>query len=287
MFPAELPVGGEIWSVDGTLYAVYYVPDTDIPLLYEFTTGFEGLVPSREMTQQDVERMGGVQWGIAAELSGQLGSSHWDVFMSQLERNLQTQPWLGEPGALAWIADAWLRGDEPVVGASDWERSLNKDQRDWLRMLNADPQTAQVRREQSRERVRNEALSWLGPYYGNLSDSELDRWSNMIASNEDQGMVQLQEYLRQTRMAAFPEWTDPNMGYEQIARIGRQLFTQVWGESPDETDPLFLKVASGRDHVASMELLRKEGWDRGVGQVVQDAVGGLLSATGGQIRRPM
>ena len=88
-------------------------------------------------------------------------------------------------------------------------------------------------------------------------------------------------------MAAFPEWTDPNMTYEQIARIGRSLFTQVWGESPDETDPLFLRVASGRDHVASMELLRKEGWDRGVGQVVQDAVAGLMQTTGGQVRRAM
>jgi hypothetical protein len=287
MFPAELPAGGEIWSVDGVLYAVYYVPETDVPLLYEFTTGFEGLEPSRTLTQQEIDRMGGVRWGIAAELSGELGESHWDIFMSQLERQSQTKPWLVEPGALAWVVDAWLRGDAPIEGVTQWEQSLNKDQRDWLMMLNADPQTAQVRVEQARDRVRNEAMSWLGPYYGNLSDVELDQWAQRLASNEDQTSTELSEYLRQTRLAAFPEWTDPNMGYEQIARIARQLFTQVWGESPDETDPLFLRVASGRDHVASMEMLRKEGWDRGVGQVVQDAVGGLLAATGGQVRRPM
>lgn len=286
MLPPELPPGGELWSIDGTLYAAYYVPDTFIPLLYEMTTATEGLTPDRELTKDDADRLGAIQWGIAAELSGQLGASHWDIFMSNVERQSQTQPWLSEPSALAAMADAWLRDGDPVVGATEWEQSLNADQRQWLRVLNADPQTAQVRMEQARERVQNEALSWLGPYYGDLSDEELDRWAGMVASNEDQAMTMLSDHLRQTRMAAFPEWTDPNMGYDQIARVARSLFTQVWGESPDETDPLFLRVASGRDHVASMELLRREGWDRGVGQVVSDAVSGLMRTTGGQVRRP-
>ena len=285
--PPELPAGGELWSVDGKLYAVYFVPGTQVPLMYLFTTGAPDTEPDRVLTQQEADRLGAIQWGIAAELSNQLGANHWDIFLSDLERQAQTQPWLRDPGALANLVDSWLRNQDPVVGASQWERSLNADQRAWLRMLGADPQSARVRQEQAREQVRDQAMQWLGPYYGNLSEAELDRWAQAIASNETQGKLQFNQYLQQARLAAFPEWTDPNMGYEQIARIGRQLFTQVWGESPDETDPLFLRVVSGRDHVASMELLRKEGWDRGVGQVVQDAIGGLLTATGGQVRRPM
>ncbi len=283
----ELPAGGELWSVDGKLFAVYYVPGTQVPLMYEFTAGVPDRAPDRTLSKAEADRLGALSWGNAAELSGQRGAAHWDIFMSNVERQAQTQPWLRDPSALASMADAWLRDADPVVGASAWERSLNQDQRAWLQMLGRDPQTAQVRQDQAREKVRQDALNWLGPYYGSLSDQELDRWADTLASNADQGQVLLNQYLRDTRLAAFPEWTDPNMGYEQIARIGRQLFTQVWGESPDETDPLFLRVASGRDHVASMELLRREGWDRGVGQVTQDAIGGLLQATGGQIRRPM
>lgn len=283
----ELPAGGELWSIDGTLYAVYFVPGTQVPLLYEFTVGAPDRAPDRTLTQRQADGMGALRFGIAADLSGQRGANHWDIFLSNLERQAQTQPWLRDAGALAWVVDAWLRDADPVVGASEWERSLNQDQRQWLMTLGRDPQTAAVRMDQAREKVRQDALNWLGPLYGNLSEQELARWAHQLASNADQGQVLLNEYLRDVRMAAFPEWTDPNMGYEQIARIGRQLFTQVWGESPDETDPLFLRVAGGRDHVASMELLRQEGWERGVGQVVQDAIGGLLQATGGQVRRPM
>jgi len=283
----ELPDGGELWSVDGTLYAVYYVPDTDVPLLYEFTAGAPDRPADRELSMAEVEAMGGVQWGNAAELSGARGANHWDIFMSQIERQAQTQPWLMEPSALAAMVDSWLRDGDPVPGVTNWERSLNADQRAWLRTLYSDPRTAEVRLEQSRELVAGAARSWLGPYYGDLSEEELDSWARRIASNEDQGRVELTEHLRNTRLAAFPEWTDPNMTYEEIARIGRSLFTQVWGESPDETDPLFLQVASGRDHVASMELLRREGWKRGVTQVVSDAVGGLLQTTGGSVRRAM
>jgi hypothetical protein len=285
--PPELPAGGELWSVDGKLYAVYFVPGTQVPLMYLFTAAAPDQAPDRVLTQQEANRLGAIQWGIAAELSGQRGANHWDIFLSELDRQAQTQPWLKDPGALANLVDSWLRDQDPVVGASQWERSLNADQRAWLQMTGRDPQSARVRQEQARDQVRDQAMQWLGPYYGNLSDAELDRWAQTLASNETQGKLQLNEYLQQARLAAFPEWTDPNMGYEQIARIGRQLFTQVWGESPDETDPLFLRVVSGRDHVASMELLRKEGWDRGVGQVVQDAIGGLMTATGGQVRRPM
>jgi hypothetical protein len=268
------------------LYAVYFVPGTQVPMMYEFKVGAPDREPDRVLSQSQANRLGAIKWGITSELAAR-GQNHWDIFLSDLDRQAQTQPWLKDPGALANVVDAWLRDADPVVGASQWEQSLNADQRAWLRMVGADPQTARVRQEQAREKVRNEALNWLGPYYGNMSDAEIDRWAQTLASNESQGQVQLNEYLRQARLAAFPEWTDPNMGYEQIARIGRQLFTQVWGESPDETDPLFLRVISGRDHVASMELLRKEGWDRGVGQVTQDAIGGLLAATGGQVRRPM
>ena len=283
----ELPGGGELWSVDGTLFAVYFVPGTNVPMMYEFTTGAPTTAPDRELTQREADRLGALRWGVTAELSGQRGVAHWDIFLAELERNARTQPWLTDPSALAWVVDAWLRDADPVVGATEWERSLTADQRAWLRLVGADPQTAEVRLDQARDQVRQAAQSWLGPYYGNLSDAEVDMWAGRVASNQDQAMVQLNDYLKDTRLAAFPEWTNPDMGYDQIARIGRQLFTQVWGESPEETDPLFLKVAGGRDHVAAMELLRREGWDRGVTQVMQDAVSGLMQATGGSVRRPM
>jgi hypothetical protein len=286
--PPELPGGGELWLVSGQLYAVYFIPGTQIPLMYRFSRPEEAPTtpPDRTLTRQEANRIGAIEFGITAELSDARGRDHWDIFLSNVERNAQTQPWLRDPSALQSIADAWLRGTDPVVGASEWERSLNQDQRQWLMLQGRDPQTARVRLDQARERVLGQAAEWLGPYYGAWQDDEVERWAEYLASNADQGLVELTDHLREIRMAAFPDWTDPNTTYEQIARVGRQLFTQVWGESPDERDPLFLRVAGSRDHVASMEMLRKEGWDRGVGQVVQDAVSGLMRATGGQVRRP-
>jgi hypothetical protein len=292
MLPPELPGGGELWQIDGNFFAVYYIPDTNIPLMYRFAR--TELVPpdmqaapDKVLTSEEAQRVGAIEWGITSDLSAERGEHPWETFLSDVERRSQTDPWLTDPSALAWIADAWLRGEDPVVGASEWERSLTQDQRQWIMLQGRDPMTAGVRIDQTRQKVQDEVAKWLGPYYGNWSDSELDSWARKLASNYDQAIVQLEDHLRETRLAAFPEWTDPSTTYDQIARVGRQLFTQVWGESPDETDPLFLRVASGRDHVASMELLRREGWNRGVTQVVADAVGGLLSTTGGSVRRPM
>lgn len=132
--------------------------------------------------------------------------------------------------------------------------------------------------------VRDTVRTWLGPKYGDWSQDEIARWAGKVR-NDPNAKVELEEHLRGLRMAAFPNWTNEDTTYEQIASVARTLFQEAWGQTPDEHDPLFTKVASNPDHDEALQLLRREGWERGIGPVVQDATRGALRATGGQVRR--
>ena len=141
--------------------------------------------------------------------------------------------------------------------------------------------------DQTREHedtVRQLVTTWLGPMHGDWSEQEIARWAGRLR-NDPNAEVELEETLRGLRMAAFPEWTNENVTYEQIASIGRQMFREVWGQTPDEHSPIFNKVASMTDHDQAMQVLRREGFERGIDQVMQDAMGGALQAAGGDIRQ--
>lgn len=132
--------------------------------------------------------------------------------------------------------------------------------------------------------VRSLVRQWLGPMHGDWSPDEIARWAGRLR-NDPNAAIELEEHLRGLRLAAFPGWTNPDVSYEQIASITRGMFQQLWGQSPDETDPLFLRIANMTDHAEATSILRREGWERGVMPVVTDAISGALRATGGMVRR--
>lgn len=131
--------------------------------------------------------------------------------------------------------------------------------------------------------VRDMARRWLGPSHGDWSASEIAQWAGRIR-NDPNAEQELEEHLRGLRMAAFPNWTNSDVTYEQIASITRGIFREQWGQTPDETDPLFLKLAGMTDHDQQSQVLRREGLQRGIAPVMQEASRGILQATGGDIR---
>jgi hypothetical protein len=58
----------------------------------------------------------------------------------------------------------------------------------------------------------------------------------------------------------------------------------MWGQAPDEKDPLFMQVVKLNDLQAAQELLRKEGLSRGVGTVVTQGLAAIGSALGNGVR---
>ena len=88
-------------------------------------------------------------------------------------------------------------------------------------------------------------------------------------------------------MALFPSYTNENLTYEDIASPVRAQYQQIWGQEPDETDPLFYSIAQDSDIAARGSRLREEGLNRGVQQVNDDFQSDILGAFGGQIRRAL
>jgi hypothetical protein len=139
--------------------------------------------------------------------------------------------------------------------------------------------------------------TWLGPVHAAAwSKQEKERWAGRLR-NDPQAEVELVEKLKLQRKALFPEYEDPDLSYETIAAGWRGVFQSMWGEAPDETDPLFDRVMrvggslgtkdqqGGRAGVE--ELLRKEGIQRGVGAVVNNALATTNAAFGGGQRRAL
>lgn len=134
------------------------------------------------------------------------------------------------------------------------------------------------------DQVRSMINTWLGPAYaGNYSDEWVDRWAGELRNDPDARM-ELEDMLRSQRLALFPEYKDKNLTYEDIAAPWRGVFQQVWGETADETDPLFSRIVRMNDLEAAQEVLRDEGLERSKTQVVDSLVSGL-GVFGGQVRR--
>jgi len=132
--------------------------------------------------------------------------------------------------------------------------------------------------------VRELATRWLGPVHGGWTDAEVNKWAGVMRNDAD-GEERLTAYLKTQRKALFPEYEDVNLTYDDIAAPWRNFMSSQWGQTPDEMDPLFSKLIKQNDLQMNGELLRREGFTRGIGKVQQDAQTEMLSSAGGVLRR--
>ncbi len=155
-----LPGGGQVWRVDGKHYAVYFVPGTNVPLMYHFersdrlvdATGSSKPKVARNLTADQARRAGAINMGVTAELDHQLGRHPWDSFLAQVERDKDIAPWLNDPEVLAEVADAWLRGEAPNLERTEWWRSKTDAERQWIDKAASNP--TQARQDLADNRIR-------------------------------------------------------------------------------------------------------------------------------------
>lgn len=131
--------------------------------------------------------------------------------------------------------------------------------------------------------VREMATRWLGPTMGDLSEQQVRQWAGRIRNDPD-AEIEFREYLQGQRQAMFPGFENPNLTYEDIVQPIRQLVVQTWGQPPTD-EAMLVDLANMQDFQAAQAELRREGLQRGIGNVVNNATGGMLRAVGGQIRR--
>ena len=124
--------------------------------------------------------------------------------------------------------------------------------------------------QQFEDTVRTLVGQWLGPVMGDWSGAEISRWASRFRETPD-GRAELEDELRRQRLALFPEYEDPSLTYENIASPWRQKWSQMWGQSADETDPLFGEILRLNDATAAGRRLTQEGLNRGVRKVKQEA----------------
>lgn len=126
---------------------------------------------------------------------------------------------------------------------------------------------------------------WLGPAYARgWTDDQKKQWASKLHSDPN-GEMELVQTLQQQRLALFPEYTNQNLTYDDIAAPWRSVVADTWGEPADETDPLFTQIVRANDLAANQQTLRQVGLQRGVGKVVNDALSAVDVGLGGSLRK--
>lgn len=183
------------------------------------------------------------------------------------------------------IADNWTQGKWTEVYALQQIRLLA----DPYAEGELDPELRGRAEGLDRTREREDEVQqmiqrWLGPAYAaNWSDQQIAEWAGRLRNDPD-AKQELEDVLRKHRMALFPEYDNPNLTYEDIAAPWRGVVQQIWGQTADETDPLFMRIVRTNDLATAEQILRTEGLRRGVGTVVNDVMAAAVSALGGGVQ---
>jgi len=137
-----------------------------------------------------------------------------------------------------------------------------------------------VDRTTEREReVRELYGKWLGPTLGNLNDNEVAEIAGRLRDDPEY-QDQLVQSLKQSRLAAFSNYTNPELTYEDIARPWRNLTTSVWGQTADETQGWWQEMVKSNDFAQAQNTLREKGLEQDITQVTTDATQALQQALG-------
>jgi len=137
-----------------------------------------------------------------------------------------------------------------------------------------------VDRTTEREREVEELFNtWLGPTLGKLTDNEKAEIAGRLRDDPDYKDT-LVDSLKQSRLAAFGNYTNPELTYQDIARPWRNLTTSVWGQTADETQGWWQEMVKSNDFTTAQTTLREKGLENNIAQVTQDATGALTQALG-------
>lgn len=124
--------------------------------------------------------------------------------------------------------------------------------------------------QQYEDAVRAMVTEWLGPVMGAWSQGDVAKWASRFRNTPD-ARAELEEELRRQRLALFPEYENPELTYDSIAQPWRAKWNQVWGQTADETDPLFMEILRLNDVTAAGRRLTQEGLNRNIRKVKQEA----------------
>ena len=138
------------------------------------------------------------------------------------------------------------------------------------------------RTQQYEDTVQDTVMKWLGPAFGNWTQKQIQQWAGTLRNDPD-GAQKLEELLSRQRMQLFPAYTDPRTTYDDAASVWRNVFQNLWGETADEKDPLFVQIVKDNDLTTATQTLLREGLNRGKDDVVYRTMSDMLKSFGGNV----
>ncbi len=123
---------------------------------------------------------------------------------------------------------------------------------------------------------------WLGPNHGaSYSEEWYRQWAGAIADDPN-AQNDLVDYLQGQRMALYPEYTNANLRYADIAPVWENQMQQAWGRTAQSAKEYAVldKVIRTNDVAEAGKVLRGEGVNLGVEQVSRDIVRNASQALG-------
>ena len=133
------------------------------------------------------------------------------------------------------------------------------------------------------DRVRTLLQTWLGPTFGDWSGSAIAEQAGILRNNPD-GELEFVEFLKDQRMAMFPNYDNRNLSYQAIMQPWKNVTQSTWGVPVEETDETFMKIVQMNDPEAANKLMRGTGFDRGYDKVVNEVSSGIRSGMRNNIR---
>jgi hypothetical protein len=225
----DYPGQREVWSVDGVLYLVWFIPNTEppIPILYEVTADVEMTtlpVADKTFTQADVDAMGGLVQGSARLLDDADPEDHpYESFIDKWEDELKIKPWLEDPEIMAIMFGNYLEGEAGMslaeLKGTTWWRTHTPQQRQWAALYHGDPMAAEQMIEDNRMRVRNLLIE-------SGMDGPHDGLINLIADNATMG-----EWSAEYTNSQIKAVTDPYSGIEVDPELAGWISAE--GITPD------------------------------------------------------
>ena len=190
------------------------------------------------------------------------------------------------PDALvSWIANKWVSGQwtesytsEQLALFADPFRAGTRDVELTNYVSSAGVEGLERTAEQE-DRVRQLYTQWLGPVFGKLTDEEVSQKAGRLRNDPDYEQA-LIEQLKNNRLALFPQYTNPELTYNDIATPWRNLTTSVWGQAADETQSWWQDMVATNNFTEGTATLRSKGLESNVEQVTIEATEALQKALG-------
>lgn len=142
--PKQLPGRPQVWQVGNKWYLVYYIPGTNVPMVYDATQQelaekFGGVdaqppPPDKQLTVEQFQKMSPWQAGRINEIRN-VAEDPWTQFFTDYNQAAELRPWLKDPDMLATVASTFLEGRTPTpdeISKTSWWQEHTAEERAWL-----------------------------------------------------------------------------------------------------------------------------------------------------------